>query len=259
MTRAKTGKSRPAGPPPVRYVALGDSMSIDRYPSIDLVERSPAGAGPLFVEYPVGAASLFHRNESTYWPEFEGRDLATLYPGITSINLASDGASLGDVFGEQLPAVEASDDRVLVTLTIGGNDLLSAVAGQPGATVMRRVVNDVAEGYRAIVGAIREKLPRSLLLVTTIYDPTDRTARLPGVFPDFDKVPLVHLDTLNEAIRETADGNDIRVAEVYGHFLGHGVTAPEKDRWYWSGSLIEPGAAGASEIRRVWLDAVEGT
>jgi hypothetical protein len=34
------------------------------------------------------------------------------------------------------------------------------------------------------------------------------------------------------------------------------VTAGEPDRWYWKRSWIEPNARGASEIRRLWLDAL---
>jgi hypothetical protein len=47
------------------------------------------------------------------------------------------------------------------------------------------------------------------------------------------------------------------VADAHAHFLGHGVTAPEEERWYWKRSWIEPNAAGASEIRRLWLDALD--
>jgi hypothetical protein len=46
------------------------------------------------------------------------------------------------------------------------------------------------------------------------------------------------------------------LAEVYGHFLGHGATAPEADRWYWRRSFLDPNARGASEIRRVWMEAL---
>lgn len=240
-----------------RYIALGDSMSIDRYPSLDAAEESPADAGPLYVEQPLGAASLLYRNDDDRWSEFEGRDLVTVSPGIASFNLASDGATLGDVFGDQIPSLEGGDERALVTLTIGGNDLLSAVAGRPKASVLRRIVDDIAGGYREVVGAIRARVPRSLILLTTVYDPTDRTGKLPGVFPDFEKVPLEHLDALNGVIRATAGAHEAcRLADVYLHFLGHGVTVPPAERWYWSGSLIEPGALGASEIRRVWLEAI---
>jgi hypothetical protein len=47
------------------------------------------------------------------------------------------------------------------------------------------------------------------------------------------------------------------LADVHRHFLGHGVTAPEDQRWYWRRNLIEPNARGASEIRRVWWEALQ--
>jgi hypothetical protein len=71
-------------------------------------------------------------------------------------------------------------------------------------------------------------------------------------------LPLQHLDALNRRIRDIASATPLaRVAEVYGHFLGHGVAAPDDDRWYWRRSLIEPSAMGAREGRRVWLEALE--
>jgi len=49
---------------------------------------------------------------------------------------------------------------------------------------------------------------------------------------------------------------DARLADLHAAFFGHGVTAPEAERWYWKRSLVEPNAAGASEIRRQWLEAL---
>jgi hypothetical protein len=95
------------------------------------------------------------------------------------------------------------------------------------------------------------------LIVSTIYDPSDRTARIRGLFEEAGALPLRALDSLNEAIRKTADGAPgVLLAEVYGHFLGHGATAPEADRWYWRRAPLEPNARGASEIRRVWMEAL---
>jgi hypothetical protein len=34
------------------------------------------------------------------------------------------------------------------------------------------------------------------------------------------------------------------------------VATAEEERWYWRRSLLEPNARGASEIRRVWIDAL---
>ena len=240
-----------------RYVALGDSMSIDRYPSLDVASKR-RGAAALFVEYPIGAAALFTKNDPAFWPEFEGRDLKTLYSGITSQILAEDGATIGDVFIEQLARLDSKGGkgRTLVTLTAGGNDLLSAVAGQPGDEVLGRAVRDIAGAYRELIAEIRRRLPGALLIVSTVYDPTDGTGKLPGVFKDFSSVPIHHLLALNGVIRGMADA-ETRVADVETHFQGHGVSVAARARWYWKESLIEPSARGASEIRRLWLDALE--
>ena len=83
---------------------------------------------------------------------------------------------------------------------------------------------------------------------------------MPGIFEDAGVLPLEHLDTLNNHIRQLARRTPgIRLADVHAHFLGHGVTAPDAERWYWRRSLIEPSAQGASEIRRVWLEALDAS
>ena len=244
------------------YIALGDSVSIDLYPALDAGETSVAVALERIptagAVAPIGAASLLHRNDDARWPEFTGRDILARAPHARHTNLSEDGATIGDVFGEQLPAVEESGEPTLVTLTLGGNDLLSVLAAAPPPKVFRRAVEDIGAAYAHLVGELAARLPYSLLLLTTIYDPSDRTGRLPGVVETRAPLPLQHLDALNRRIREIAAATPTaRVAEVYGHFLGHGVTAPEEERWYWRRSLIEPSAAGASEVRRVWLEAIE--
>lgn len=247
---------------PALYLALGDSMSIDLYPALDVGEIDVAVALERRVEAgsiaPLGAASLLERNDDARYPEFAGRDLRTRWPDIETRDLAMDGATIGDVFGMQLPEIEERDDEVLATLTVGGNDLLSAFSTQPRASLMERIVRDIAQGYDALLDALRERLPRATLLLTTVYDPSDRTGRIPGVFEDAGPLPLRHLDTLNARIRDAARGREgMLLADVYVHFLGHGATVPPDERWYWRRSQIEPSAVGASEIRRTWVDALE--
>lgn len=242
------------------YVALGDSLSIDLYPALDAgeadvavaLERDPqAGAVA-----PLGAAALFHRNQATHWPDFAGRDLTTRYPGIAYRNLAEDGATIGDVY-TQLTTLGESNAPTLITLTVGGNDLLSAMANRPKERLLATIVRDIVEAYCFIVRAVREARPSARVLLTTVYDPSDRLARIPGVLEEVGPLPLHHLDALNKRIRELARGDDaLRLADVYLHFLGHGASVPESDRWYWRRSLIEPNARGASEIRRLWWDAL---
>ena len=237
-------------------------MSIDLYPALDVGEIDVAVALERRVEAgsiaPLGAASLLERNDDARYPEFAGRDLRTRWPGIETRDLAMDGATIGDVFGMQLPEIEEREDEVLATLTVGGNDLLSAFSTQPRASLMERIVRDIAQGYDALLDALRERLPRATFLLTTVYDPSDRTGRIPGLFEDAGPLPLRHLDTLNARIRDAARGREgMLLADVYVHFLGHGATVPPNERWYWRRSLIEPSAVGASEIRRTWVDALE--
>jgi lysophospholipase L1-like esterase len=243
------------------YIALGDSMSLDLYPALDAGEidvavalERDAHAGRVAA---LGAASLFYRNDESRWPEEIGNDLVSRFPAIEYANLAADVATIGDVFGEQLPQLSESEEPTLLTLTIGATDLFSAFANRPKASLLDRIAHDVAEALEIVVGAVRRTRPNSLLILSTIYDPSDRTARIRGVFDEPGVMSLRALDSLNNSIRTLASGTPgVLLAEVYGHFLGHGVTSPEADRWYWRRSLVEPNARGASEIRRVWMEAL---
>jgi len=246
----------------VRYIALGDSMSIDLYPALDLgeadvavaLERVPtAGTVP-----PLGAASLLYQNSEEHWPDELGNDLTSRYPGIDIVNVAEDGATIGDVFGEQLTQVEDTDDPVLITLTVGGNDLLSAYGNRPKRALLEKIERDVAEAYDFLVDHLRARFPGGTLIANTIYDPSDGSGKIPGVYDEIGPLPLDILDRMNDHIRALAIGTPrVLLADIHAHFLGHGVSAEDSERWYWKRSLIEPNARGASEIRRLWLDVLD--
>lgn len=244
-----------------QYIALGDSMSIDLYPALD------AGAIDVAVALewdnragdvaPLGAASLFYKNVDDRHPEFEGRDLVSRYDDITFANFAEDGATIGDVFGAQILEVAESDEPTLITLTIGGNDLLSAFETRHDAKVLAAVVRDVADAYEFLIESLERSRPNAALILTTVYDPSDDTRKVPGLFEGAGKLPLEFLHDLNARIKRLAgQARRAVVADAYTHFQGHGASAPEADRWYWKRNLIEPNAQGASEIRRLWLDAL---
>jgi lysophospholipase L1-like esterase len=243
------------------YVALGDSMSIDRYPDLDHAGRQhlrpPPGRWP-WLAVPrsgLGAASLFARNDAQVWPEFAGRDLATRFPGIDTRFLAVDGATTEDVLASQVDALPSTDPRAaaLVTVTAGGNDLLSLIgatdrAGQAGVAGALRKLD-------AILEAVHGRLPRARLLVANVYDPTDGTGDLEGhrLRPE----EMRWLRDYNEGVARLCEERRARLVDVHAHFAGHGRSAPAGERWYWTGSLIEPGWIGASEIRRLWLSALD--
>lgn len=245
----------------VRYVALGDSVSIDLYPALD------AGATDVAVALegdttagsvaPLGAASLLFRNAEERWPDDLGNDLSSLYPGIELLNLAQDGATIGDVFGEQLTQLDETDAPVLITLTVGGNDLLSAYGSRPKRALLDRIVQDIAEAYDFLVEQLVTRFPNGVVIVNTIYDPSDRSGKIPGVSDEVGPLPLDVLDRMNDHIRALAIGTPrVLLADVYARFLGHGVSVAESEQWYWRRSMIEPNALGASELRHLWLETL---
>jgi hypothetical protein len=101
---------------PALYAALGDSISIDEY---------AGGPG-------LGGASLFARNRDDTFPQWRGRDLATVHPGLRHHLLAVDDGTTAGLLDHQLPQLERSGDApAVVPLTVGGNDLLGAYADTP--------------------------------------------------------------------------------------------------------------------------------
>jgi lysophospholipase L1-like esterase len=234
------------------YVALGDSMSTDHYPTCDVrdLDIPPSRLDPL------GAASLLHRNDDVRWPEFKGHDLAAQSPGVEFRNLAEDGAMIDDVATEELARLGrvSHDPGILITLTAGGNDLLDALlARRP----LESAVSRIAWRYAELIASVREELPRATVVLTTVYDPTDGTGLLPGL-EAYGTLPLQYLDRFNQQVRETARATPgVLLADLHRDFLGHGVKATEQEQWYWRRNLIEPNARGASEVRRAWLKAVK--
>jgi len=191
-------------------------------------------------------------------------DIVRWVTGREVVEVFANGANRGDrVFGDSGDVDESTclltlDDGTLVTLTVGGNDLLSAFANRPRASLLERIARDVAEAYEFLVEAIQRARPNSLILLTTIYDPSDRSGRIPGVLEDVGMLPLSVLEGMNANIARVAEGvRGTAVADVYRHFIGHGATAEPEDRWYWRRSLVEPNAMGAHEIRRVWRETLD--
>jgi lysophospholipase L1-like esterase len=227
------------------YLALGDSISIDSYPAADVARRYAGKAST----NKLGAVSLLVRNDDSLWPEFRGRDLRTRQNSINVIDLTSDGATTRSL-RSQVERVQSSAERTLITITAGGNDLLSEIGGSenPAPEIFARL--------KSAVDVLLKKRPHALILLGTVYDPSDGTNRLPGYARKLDREAewLAHY---NDLIRRLAKSDEhLRLADIHQHFLGHGVTVGERERWYLVESIIEPSARGASEVRRVWLDAL---
>ncbi len=202
-----------------------------------------------------GAASLLHRNRDADFPGWAGRDLST--HGYAILDLTSDGATTSGVLERQLPRLDRRPD--LVTVTMGGNDLMGAYGNTAAAASVVRAV--AGRGERILAG-----LPgTSRVILTTVYDPSDGTGAVPGgALPPWPDGPRL-VSALNAALTALAERHGALVADVHGHFLGHGSAAGDPgqpdsrpaDRDLWFCGVIEPNAWGAHEIRRVWWETLE--
>jgi lysophospholipase L1-like esterase len=210
-----------------QYYALGDSMSIDDY---------AGGPG-------LGAASLL------------ADDL-----GIEMLLLARDGATSDDVLRRQLGQVAGRP--ALVTVTMGGNDLLTAIVESPDK--VPAAVEATAANYDAVLATLAATGAK--IVVSTVYDPTDGTGDLSWAgLPDVDE-GLALLHSMNAAIRGAARRHGAVVADLHVAFLGHGAQAGDitrsdshpANRELWLCGHIEPNAWGAQAIRDTWRAALRG-
>ena len=232
---------------PACYAALGDSISIDDY---------AGGPGR-------GAAALLFRNRDDDFPDWSGRDLRSLDPGTTFTMLATDGATTATLLAVQLPRLRALPRRpTLVTLTIGGNDLLSAYGDTAAArTVIARVEQAVGEALVEVAGLLA---PEGRVVVGTVYDPSDGTgdAERLGLPPWPDAVAAI--GALNVSLRRVAERHGAVVADIAGAFSGHGLSAGDPaqrdarppDRRLWFCDVIEPNAWGAHGVRTAFWAAL---
>jgi lysophospholipase L1-like esterase len=233
------------------YVALGDSISIDKY---------AGGPGR-------GGAGLFARNRDEDFPEWRGRDLATVHSALRYHLFAMDGATTSTLLQFQLPQLERSGVApTIVTLTVGGNDLLWTYGDTQRA---RRVVPVVRQRVGLALARIRRLLlsPDDPVIVGTVYDPSDGTgdASLVGLPPW--RAGIEILADLNAELRAVVAEHGARLADIHGHFLGHGLRSgnpaqgdprpANRDLWYCN--IIEPNAWGANGVRTAFWQAITAT
>src|SRR3954470_8291351 len=229
------------------YAALGDSISIDDY---------AGGPGR-------GGASLLAVNHDENFPEWSGNDLRSRWPNLPFQMLATDGATSRTVLQEQVPRLLASPGQTsIVTLTAGGNDVLSCYGDTRAALAAVRTVT-------SRLGAILSRLESvttsgGIVVVGTVYDPSDGTgdAAKVGLPPWPDAVKL--LEELNAGIRVLAGERGARLADIHARFLGHGLSVgdpaqpsprpPSRELWYCH--VIEPNAWGANAVRAAFWEAI---
>lgn len=229
---------------PAGFVAIGDSMSIDDY---------AGGPGR-------GAASLLHRNRDNDFPDWAGRDLATATIGVQV--LARDGATASDVLLYQLPRIAQTPQ--LVTITMGGNDLMVAYGNTQAAEAAIAEVAATGEAILTRLAAVTRNGGR--IVLTTVYDPSDGTGQIPTAGLSWSDGPAL-IRALNAELAALAQRHGAVVADVHARFLGHGSNTGDpaqpdprpSNRQLWYCGVIEPNAWGAHEIRTTWWQALHNS
>jgi len=200
-----------------QYVAMGDGLSNDLFPSID----SPPSDG---------AATLF------------ARDLARRYGCSRHKNLSEIDATLGSIYRKQMPHLPESKGDLVVTLTGGLVDLI-LLSAENSRTQIIRPVDELVAGYGGMVKVIRRKAPGALIVVSTVPDPH-------GDWTHPNHALVVGTLRFNERLKETLDGRtNVVVADLFGELAG--------PRFFLDRSPTNPNAVGALAIRSAWHGALE--
>jgi len=187
------------------YLALGDSISIDDYTGV-------CGGG--------AAAQL-------------ARKL-----GLELVDLTRDGNTTHGVLADLADAPAAAD---VVTLTVGGNDLL-------GGELPRAILRQLHQIARRIqpLGA--------RVVINTVYDPSDGDNDLGRRELGLSRLATIELrrrlNALNRGIKRLAHEHDFLLADLERLFRRHGVEANEP----WFVQVIEPNFAAATATAEHWYE-----
>lgn len=164
-----------------RYLALGDSLA--------------AGYGAIPTTQ--GYAYLLYQ-KGTY-------DKA---PNTIFANAAVPGAKSSDVLAYQVPQAITLFQPHVVTLSVGGNDVLAILAGADPAQVFQQFAINLGQ----ILCGLRQALPQSRLYVHNLYDIPEITGGIPG--------GLQAILTANLIIADVAMTCGASVADVFSAFSG---------------------------------------
>ena len=162
-----------------RYMAMGDSLA-SGYGAI------PATEGYVYLLYRAGVFDTV--------------------PNTLFCNAGVPGATSSDVLQYQVPQAVKEFHPGVITLTVGGNDLLQIMAGADPATVLQVFAGNLAQ----ILATLRSapELANTKIYLSNLYS-------IPEIPASEVVVPL-----FNQIVAGVAANFDIAVADVYSAFKG---------------------------------------
>lgn len=125
-------------------------------------------------------------------------------PNTLFANAGVPGATSEDVLLHQVPQAVQRFRPDIITITVGGNDLLAILAGADPNTVLLQFQNNLI----AILASLRSQLPDAVIIVGNLYT-VDEIPGASFIVPQF-----------NQVVEGVAAQFDVTVADVYSSFLG---------------------------------------
>lgn len=203
-----------------RYMAMGDSLAAG-YGAI------PATHGYAYLLYQGGAFDKV--------------------PNTLLSNVGVPGATSHDVLAYQVPLAVQAFKPQAVTLTVGGNDLLTILNGGDPYVVL----SDFGANLWQILGALCEGLPGAAIHVSNLY-----TVPLPGVDLVDVVVPMFNEVVAQAAAGASSSGCDVRLVDIYSAFQNmNGLLLIERNQ----SNLFEvhPTNAGYRVMAQTFIKVIE--
>lgn len=160
-----------------RYMALGDSLTAG-YGAI------PATQGYVYLLYQSGTFDTV--------------------PDTILCNAGVPGATSLDVLEHQVPQAIERFRPTVITITIGGNDLLSILTGSDA----NQVIDAFKENLVQILTLLRTELPDTKIYISNLY-----------AIPEIPASEII-VPYFNKVLEQAADNFGVPVADVYSAFQG---------------------------------------
>ncbi|MEO7329788.1 MAG: SGNH/GDSL hydrolase family protein, partial [Minicystis sp.] len=202
------------------------------------------------------------------YPEWQGKDFKTKFGAdLQVVHNAKGGAVSGDLPGQVTKLPASLPGPVLVTITIGGNDMQANIF-----SILQGTDGPKRDKFRANLAAALTELNKPdrfgpgvevHVFEADIYDPSDGKGdfKKQGCPAPLSLLPVTPTDGFfanwNGVVDDEVPMHGLSlVSPLHMTFYGHGIGAMS-ERWY-APDCIHPNKKGHNELRRMYWSGITG-